>query len=238
VLEAAMKLATASRNETGSPWAIGSRNPLRIGYRIPGWINSRWQGMTAERGLPGGLRDRLALVRGERILTVGRDPSASPALVATERALYHRGDEAGDEWWRQGWERVSAVDWDALGRRLVFTGFTDTGLATQRHLIPLQDLGRLLELADERITHTRLGRWPLPLPAGEPVTVEARRKPVSGELMWLIHMDGVSWDVRDDAHAYITSAITRLADSLGIPRQAGPAEGPAEITSLRKSPRP
>jgi hypothetical protein len=212
---AAMTLAARPRAEVN--WALASRrNPFRFGYQFPGWLAARWRDLAANRSLPKDLRAHLALTRGERVLTVALDHADACALVATERALYHRDDRDG--WWRQGWERVSAVRWDAAGRRLVFTGLTDIGLGPQRSVLAVRDRGCLVELASERITHTRLGRWPLMLTGGEPAIVEARRRPVTGELLWLVHMDGICWDIRDGAvHASITRAIARLGADLGIP---------------------
>jgi hypothetical protein len=211
---AAMAPAARAQAETG--WAlVPRRNPFRFGYRLPGWLAARWGDLAADRTLRGDLRARLALDKGERVLTVARDPADACAVVATERALYHRGD--GNNWRRQGWERVSAVGWDAAGRRLVLTGLTDAGLGLQRTVLALVDRGCLVELASERITHTRLGRWPLVLPGGEPAIVEARRRPVTGELLWLVHLDGICWDIRDrTVHASITTAIARLGADLGI----------------------
>lgn len=215
-----MALAAKSRAGAGTGWAlVPRRNPFRFGYQVSGWIAARWRELAADRrGLPAELRARLALDRGERVLTVARDPADACALVATERALYHRDD--ANAWWRQGWERVSAVDWDAADRRLVFTGLTDIGLGPRRNVVPLRERGCLVELASERITHSRLGSWPLMLPGGEPAMVEARRRPATGELLWLVHVDGICWDIRDGAiHAGITRAITRLGAQLGIPAQ-------------------
>jgi len=228
-----MTLAARPEAETGRTLAP-ERNPVRLGRRLLGWLAARWRDLAAERGLPADLRTRLALAKGERVLTVGRDPAGAFALVATERAVYRRDDR--NAWRRQGWERVSAVDWDDAGRRLVFTGLTDIGLGPQRSVLALRDRGRLIELASERITHTRLGRWPLMLPGGEPAVVEARRRPVTGDLLWLVHLDGICWDIRDRAvHASITRAIARLGADLGIPVQAAagstvPDEGGASDT--------
>jgi hypothetical protein len=219
-------MTPAARPRAGTGRALAARrNPLRFGYRLPGWLSARWRELAAGRVLAADLRARLTLDKGERILTVARDPAGSCTLVATERAFYHRDD--GNNWRRQGWERVSAVDWDAVGRRLVFTSLTDIGLGPQRGVLALRDHDRLVELASERITHTRLGRWPLVLPGGEPAIVEARRRPVTGELLWLIHLDGICWDIRDrTVHASITRAIAGLGAALGIPVQA-PADSTA-----------
>jgi hypothetical protein len=206
-------MTLAARGRAGASRAlVPRRSRFRLGY----WLAARWRDLAAGRGVPTDLRARLALGKGERVLAVARDPGDACALVATERALYHRGD--GDDWRRQGWERVSAVDWDAAGHRLVLTGLSGAGLGPQRSVLALGDRGRLLELASERIAHTRLGRCPLMLPGGEPAIVEARRRPVTGELLWLIHLDGICWDIRDrDVHASITAAIDWLGADLGIP---------------------
>lgn len=179
-----------------------------------------WATSLRRRGLPRELRARVALERGERVLTVARDPAGACALVATERALYYRDD--GDHWWRQGWERVGAVDWDAVGGRLVLTGLAGIGLGPQRSVLALRDGGRLVELASERIAGSRVGRWPLMLPGGEPAEVEARRRPVTGDLVWLVHLDGICWDIPDGAvHDSITKAITRMgADLMNWPKAA------------------
>lgn len=214
-------MTLAARPRAAAPaWELVPRRSLaRFGYRLA----ARLRGLAADRGLSRDLRARLALEAGERILAAPGDAGGTCALVATERALYHRGD--GNDWCRQGWERVSAVDWDAAGRRLVFTGLTDIGLGPRRTAVALRDRGCLVELASERVTHTRLGRWPLMLPGGEPAVVEARRRPVTGELLWLVHVDGVCWDIRDNGvHASITRAITWLGADLGIPAQA-PLDG-------------
>lgn len=216
-----MTLAARVEAETGRVLAPGL-NPFVLGRRLLGWLAARWRDLAADRSLPADLRTRLALAKGERVLSVDRDPAGACVLVATERALYRRDD--GNAWRRQGWERVSAVDWDDVGRRLVFTGLTDIGLGPQRSVLALRDRGCLVELASERITHTWLGRWPLMLPGGEPAVVEARRRPVTGELLWLVHLDGICWDIRDHAvHASITRAIARLGTDLGIPVQVAAA---------------
>jgi len=230
-----MTLAARPQAETG--WElVPRRNPLRFGYQVHGWLAARWRDLAADRSLPRDVRARLAFDKGERVLTVARDPADACALVATERALYHRDD--GNDWSRQGWERVSAVDWDAAGRRLVFTGLTDAGLGPQRSFLPLRDRGCLVELANERITHTRLGRWPLLFPGGEPVIVEARRRPVTGELLWLVHLEGICWDIRDHTvHASITRVIARLGADLGIPvQQPVDNTGPDGWTPARRIP--
>src|SRR5579872_1181206 len=105
------------------------------------------------------LRGQLRLERGERVLSASRHPSDGYALVATDRALYLRG--AGDRWSRHGWEETARVSWDQAARRLMVVGLS--GGSPVRAAAALRDHGALLELALERIAHTRLGQWSLPL---------------------------------------------------------------------------
>jgi hypothetical protein len=153
------------------------------------------------------------LQRGERVLSVRRDPDGDYALVASDRALYH-ADE-GDGWSRLGWEQITVVSWDAAADELLIRGLD--GLAPARTAVPLRDRGTLPELAQERTTHTRLGRWNLKLPGNHSVLVEVRRRPSTGELVWAVisASDGLDRDGAD-VTANIARAVARLGQHLGV----------------------
>jgi hypothetical protein len=194
--------------------ALG-RAPLGAAPGLRAWLAARWRHRVSHRALPAALRERLALERRERVLFVGRDPGDGCAVVATDRALYHRGTDDG--WSRIGWERMTRVGWDAAAGRLVIAG--RAGLAPARTALPLRECGTLPELAAERIAHTRLGSWRLP-PDGDgdsdsdgdsdgdrSFLVEVRRRPVTGELLWVVSRDSGGQAER---------AITRLASEFGV----------------------
>jgi hypothetical protein len=155
---------------------------------------------------------------------VGRVPDGECALVATDRALYHRAlphRADADGWSRLGWEQIARVGWDAAGSQLVIVGLS--GVAPPRAVVPLHDRGTVPELAQERVTHTKLGRWSLLVAGTHRVLVEARRRPVTGELLWVVISDANghgpgSGDL--DITAHIERAIARLDADLGVMHQS------------------
>jgi len=68
------------------------------------------------------------------------------------------------------------------------------------------------ELAAERMTHAYPGRWPVPLGDGQRIMVEARRRPGTGKLPWLIFPDGTGRERGRE----VELAITRLAAEFGV----------------------
>jgi hypothetical protein len=172
-----------------------------------------WRRLTEARALPADLRTRLAFQRGERVLSARQDPAGDYALVASDRAVYHRNGGAG--WSRLGWEQITRVNWDAAAGQLLIFGLD--GLAPARTAVPLRDRGTLPELAQERTTHTRLGRWRLQLADGHSVLVEVRCQPGTGELVWAVISTS---DRRDslgaDATADVARAIAGLGAHLGL----------------------
>jgi hypothetical protein len=183
------------------------------------------------------LRVHLILERGERVLSAGRHPSDGYALVATDRALYLRG--AGDRWSRHGWEEIARVSWDQAALRLTVIGLS--GGSPVRTVVALRDPGALPELALERITHTRLGQWTLPLPGGEHVLVDVRRQPGTGSLTWsLRHSESESGRAgsvaRPDverAGAGIEEALACLARDLGVSRPLAAGLDHGRVASAR-----
>ena len=123
----------------------------------------------------------LVFERGERVLSVGHGPEGGCALVATDRALYCRA--GGDGWSRLGWEEIARVEWDAAAGRLVVIGLTGVPFRT---VVPLQRRGTVPELVAERVAHSRLGRWDLLVAGARRVPVEARRRPATEEVLWVV----------------------------------------------------
>jgi hypothetical protein len=146
------------------------------------------------------------------VLSVRQAPDGDYALVASERAVYHRN--GGHGWSRLGWEQITRVSWDAAAGHLLICGLD--GLAPSRTAVPLRDRGTLPELARERTTHTRLGRWHLQLAGNHSVLVEVRRRPVTGELVWVVisASDGLD-SASADVTAEIARAVARLGEHLG-----------------------
>jgi hypothetical protein len=201
-----MTLSTRS-GTLGGPEVLG-RTRLRFASRLRSWVATRFQHLARvvrARAVPAVAAAKLAFERGERVLSVGHGPDDGCALVATDRALYYRS--GGDGWSRLGWEEISRVGWDAAAGRLLVIAFS--GAAPARIVVPLRRRGTVPELAAERVSHSRLGRWDLLVAGARRVLVEARRRPGTGELLWVV----LSGDC--DA-GEIRGAIARLGADLGI----------------------
>ena len=205
-------MALPARSQARMPGA-GAIAAGRVTAQLRRWLMVRWQQAVRGRSVPAELRAQLALGRGERALAVGYGPDGNGALIATDRALYHR--TGAGAWSRLGWELITSLAWDAAGSGLVITSLA--GTAPPQAVVPLRDRGPLLELAEERITHTRLGCWSV-MPDGQRrVMAEARRRPVTGELLWIVS-SRVGLDLRNrQARGQLSRAISQLRDELGIP---------------------
>ncbi len=211
-----MTLSARSRPQALAATAIPGRVRFRFASWLRGWVAARWRGLVRGRVLPAAVSARLE--RGERVLSVAEAPDGGCALVASDRALYHRGlphRTGTDGWSRLGWEEVDRIDWDAAAGQLAITGLT--GVAPPRTAIPMRQRGTVPELIQERVTHTRLGRWRLLVAGAHHVLVEARRRPVTGEVLWFV----LSGPGDLDTGARVERAITRLCAELGVMPQSG-----------------
>jgi hypothetical protein len=113
--------------------------------------------------------------------------------------LYHReADFTG--WRRLGWEQIDELDWDAHRAELTVTA--DAGQDHRR----LPGSERFASVARERMTSTRLVRVRVPLPGGRTAEVQARRRPGSDELHWLVRAAGA--EALDDDQ--VTRAIHQV----------------------------
>ena len=213
-----MTLSARSRPRALDAPAVLGRARLRFASRLREWVTSRFRHLVRARALPGAVSVELTLERGERVLSVSRHPNGGCALVASDRALYHRA--CADGWTRLGWEQIARVGWDAAAGRLVIIGLP--GVAPPRTVVPLYRRGSVPELAADRVTHTKLGRWHLLVAGTHRVLVEARRRPATGELLWVVvsgpYADaGVgSGDSDDDIGRHVERAIARLGADVGL----------------------
>jgi hypothetical protein len=103
-----------------------------------------------------------------------------------------------------------------------------------RVVVPLRQRGTVPELAAERVAHTRLGQWQLHVAGRRRAVIEARRRPVTGELLWSVTL--VAGERRDrergglelgdlDIAVHAKRAIARLSAEFGaLPR---PGTGPS-----------
>jgi hypothetical protein len=224
-----MTLSARSRPRALDAPAVLGRARLRFASRLREWVTSRFRHLARARALPGAVSVELALDRGERVLSVSRHADGGCALVATDRALYHR--PGADGWTRLGWEQIARVGWDAAAGRLVIIGLP--GVAPPRTVVPLHRRGSVPELAADRVTHTKLGRWHLLVAGTHRVLVEARRRPATGELLWVVVSGpdggpdgdtGVgpgSGSGDDGIGRHVERAIARLGADVGLTQLPG-----------------
>jgi hypothetical protein len=216
-----MRLAVKS----GPRAAVHRSARPRFGSGLRRWGAAAWEELAPGRVLPADVRTELGLERGERVLSADRERNGESALVATDRALYHRDRCGGQDggWSRLGWEQVARVDWDTATRQLVVTGVARPAgaapdAAAPRVVVPLRRRGSVPDLALERVTHTRLGQWQLLAGGRRRAVIEARRRPGTGELLWSLTCDedGVGDGPADQVtRAQVVRAIARLSAEFG-----------------------
>lgn len=152
---------------------------------------------------------------GERVLISAVDREGRP-VVATSHGLYHRdGPAAAHGWTRWGWELVHRADWNADRRALTLSSLG--GRTPTRAVLRLPAGDRVAELVGEQIAAHAVVDTVVRLGDGGSTRVSGRRRPGSGELMWVVthpeRAPGVPADVRTDD--LIEATITRLSRELG-----------------------
>jgi hypothetical protein len=238
-----MAISARPRRQAFGAGAIAlGQVPFRFNARLTGQLWAWWLGRARGRAMSAELSAQLAFARGERTLMVGRDLDGECTLVATDQALHHR--TGSDAWSRLGWEQITRVGWETSPGHLVVTGVT--GAAPSPMIVPLRRRGTWSELAQERITHTRLVRQQVMLDRNRHVVIEVRRCPATGELRWALvsghGLDPGDQDLRNEIERAATWLCADLgitipsgADQLFLPSLAGPSQAGLPSSS---APRP
>jgi hypothetical protein len=155
-------------------------------------------------------RIRPPLQRGERVLLAERAEGSAP-IVATTRALYHRG---ADGWQRWPWEETGRVHWDEARHTLQVTRYADGPPETVS--VRLLPLTRIPALARERVAATILLSTRVDLKDSGQAVITARCRPGTSEAVWVVQLaDGV--DPADpEVQATVDTAIRDLRPYLGF----------------------
>lgn len=166
---------------------------------LPGWPATRPRRRAARtRAIPA--PSGTSLARGERALLTAE------GVIATDRACYH--DPGGEgEWTRLGWEQVVRADPHDGG--LVLTTWAP-GLPA-RLVLAVPRPARLLAFARERVAWTTLLTTRIPL-GDRWAQATARRRPGTGELVWLVVHDTPLAPTDEPA---LAAALARLRGDLG-----------------------
>jgi hypothetical protein len=150
----------------------------------------------------------------ERVVTVGSVVEGS-LIVATTAAVYWQdGPGPGRAWSRLGWEDVGGVSWDEQRRVLTFTGVRPGGVWRKELALPAHTA--LVELARERLTSTLLAS--AAVRHGDQVCawVTARRQPGSGNVMWVVVLNGACGISASAIRAKVDAAIVDLQAKTGV----------------------
>lgn len=166
--------------------------------------------------VPRAVAQSLPTEAGERVLAGARD----------QEGLWHVGSDAafylasGDGHRRLPWETIERATWDRDSNRLSVVETADFAEPQPVHALHIEDPGRLLELARERITASVLLTHPVPV--GQQggrgsVTVVARRSPTrSGEISFSFVLDRGLGPVDPDVRAAADLGLAHARDELGL----------------------
>ncbi|HKT00173.1 MAG TPA: hypothetical protein VJT31_11635 [Rugosimonospora sp.] len=145
---------------------------------------------------------------GERVLHRDRDTGGGEVLV-TDRAIHHRPADAA-AWHRLGWEEIHRFRWTPERGLLTLTGLA-SALALR-----LPPGSRLPGIVQERTVATVLTASRVALPCGARARISARRRPDSGEIIWVaVFGPGVDPDDRT-VQSQLGSIIHGLRTQAGI----------------------
>jgi hypothetical protein len=169
-----------------------------------------WRSAAGTRGAAD-LRTELHLPRGERVLLTLIGTGAADAVAGTDRALYWK--PSGANWLRLGWEEISRVGIEPTTSRLVVATISDG--VPRRAVLPVPVDARLLAFVQERVSATRIVLTRIVVD-GRELPVDARRRPATGELYWLVTVDAAL--ARSDRllASKIEHALAELGSSLGL----------------------
>jgi hypothetical protein len=158
--------------------------------------------MVRTRALPGPVRSRLLLSRGERPLAWATGP-AGEWYVGTGRALHLVLPESYE---KLPWESVDNASWHSETQTLAVVRVGDEGDDAVRRSLRIADGGRLLELLRERVTKSVVHRHFEPVHGKVGVSVIARRPPAGdGRTAWsTVYAVGL-----DPADAPVVAAVAR-----------------------------
>jgi hypothetical protein len=147
------------------------------------------------------LHRRPPLARGERVLITEQDSSdGGGPIVATSRALYHH---AGG--WRLPWEELGRVRWTPAEGRLELTRF-----GAPPTLLRIPSASRLPRIIRDLVGATELIGTRVAMVDGRAATVSARRRPGTGETIWVVQLPDGTDPGDPGTEARVDAAIREL----------------------------
>jgi hypothetical protein len=166
-------------------------------------------GLRRTRRLPAGIRERLEIPKGERVIAWGVDPVNDHYVIATDKALY---PEQVKE--RLRWDSISKATWDdpILNVTIHDTSGTTKGTVKLR----VEESGDLPAAVFALVTESVVISEHVELGEGAGARMVARRDGDEGTIWWSIVFD-TGLDSSDPAlRARADEELASLRDALGI----------------------
>lgn len=152
--------------------------------------------------LPGDVRSRLDLHRGERVLA--HAGSASGTLVATTRALHLPDGHAAP------WEHIDRARWTEEGLVFVEEGVGERVFA-------VEEPGSLAETVFERVSATIVVSRRVPLSADGTGAHLVARRPAGGDtITWQVHLDAGVDPEDPGVRTKVGAALALLREQVGV----------------------
>lgn len=157
-------------------------------------------------------RPALPVARGERLLAWAqlhhRAEGEPGSIGGTRDALYLPQ--------RLPWEQVASADWDQDEAVLRIVEVGDFGTPAPRHVLRIEDAGRLLQLVRERVTASIVVQRHVAVSARKGVRVLARQAPGRrGAIAWFVEYDEGLDPAAPEVDRVVQEALTAARRDLG-----------------------
>ncbi|MGI9136880.1 MAG: hypothetical protein ACR2JS_07460 [Candidatus Nanopelagicales bacterium] len=166
-------------------------------------------GLRRTRRLPSGIRERLEIPKGERVIAWGCDPVNDRYTLATDKALYPEQIRE-----RLRWDSISKATWE---EPILNVTVHDTSGATKGTLkLRVEESGDLPAAVFALVTESVVVSEHVDLGNGAGARMVARRDGDEGTIWWSVVFDS-GLDSADPAlRARADEELASLRDSLGI----------------------
>ena len=166
-------------------------------------------GLRRTRRLPAGIRERLEVPKGERVIAWGVDPANDRYTLATDKALYPESIRE-----RLRWDSISNATWDEP--RLHVTVHDSTGATKGIVKLRVEDSGDLPAAVFALVTESVVVSEHVDLGDGAGARMVARRDGDQGTIWWSVVFDSGLNPSDPALRARADEELASLRDSLGI----------------------
>lgn len=166
-------------------------------------------GLRRTRRLPAGIRERLEVPKGERVIAWGVDPANDRYTLATDKALYPESIRE-----RLRWDSISKATWDEP--LLHVTVHDSTGATKGIVKLRVEDSGDLPAAVFALVTESVVVSEHVDLGDGAGARMVARRDGDQGTIWWSVVFDSGLNPSDPALRARADEELASLRDFLGI----------------------